>query len=747
MRPEHCAITLALTPVALAAVLALGLPASVRAQTAAADASAPQRVEVTARRRIESQIDVPASVTAISGEGLKAFGATSVADIVALVPNANVTENPRGFDTYISIRGMRQADVGAEPNFGMYRNGVFAGGHRVNLGSQIDVQRVEIVRGPQGGLYGRDAVGGAINVIYTMPQPGAKGSGYATLGIENVGTRLEGAASMPLGESAAVRGTVWSLNQRKGDYYNITLGEEIDRASDKGLRLSAAVDFGPSANGLITFEASQAESPSLRTYAPNGVTNGPVARSPVETRETVRRDTSSRNDIDQKYLAGRLNFNLAGGNLSLLASLRDYQLAAIQDQDQTALPLSAGPLALQQVVRRNEDIQQRYVELLWQSDPAKAFSWSAGVSRFTEDFGLTQQFASTLDSSLLGFLGVPNLGVIGGSAGIPSAGSNYGVASWAAFVDLRYQLTRELAATATLRRTVDRLSLHWIQGIDPGSHPVAAALFASVVPTFTLDSRNTYSFTSPSFGLEFKAAKDINVYALYSSGYRPGGYNTSVTNPAYIPYSQESARNLEAGVKMQMLDGRVGLNLSVFRMDQKDLLVQQDDPGDDRFGFTFLSNVGKARTDGLELELLAQLNRQWNLGFSVGYLDARYTSGLINAGTPSAVNVTGRELQGVRPWTINARLDYRSGTGPGAFTAGAVVRRETGGAIGDLSDVPLEGMTRIDLHAGYQLAAQTQLSVFVRNALDRQIDAFRFTNGAVGSNAGRRFGIQLTQRF
>lgn len=748
MRRERPSISLALTPVAVATLLALGWPAAGHAQTStSAQGADPQRVEVTARRRVENQLEVPASVTAISGETLQNTGATSVGDIISLVPNANMTENPRGFDTYISIRGMRQADVGAEPNFGMYRNGIFAGGHRVNLGSQVDVQRVEIVRGPQGGLYGRDAVGGSVNVIYNMPQPGDRANGYVTLGLENTGTRLEGAATLPLGDSAALRGTVWSLNQRKGDYYNVTLNEEIDKAEDQGVRLSAAFKLGRSADALVTLEASRADTPSLRTYAPRGVGNGPAALSPVETRRTVQRDTSSRNDIEQTYLAARLNWNLGGGTLSLLASLRDYRLDGLQDQDQTALPLSAGPLVLKQILSRVEDIEQRYGEVLWESDPTKAFSWRAGLSYFDEKFDLDQKFATTLDTALLGFIGVPNLGVIGGSAGIPSPGSGSTVSSWSAFADARFKLSEQLAATLTLRRTVDTQTLHWVQGINPETHPVGFLLFSAVVPTFTLDQRNTYSFTAPSAGLEWKLGKEAHAYVQYGSGFRPGGYNTSVTNPAFIPYSQESARNLEAGVKTQFLDGRAAMNLTVFRMDQKDLLVQQDDPVDTQFGFTYLDNVGRARTTGFEFELLGRVDRSWNLGFSVGHLRARYTEGLINAGTPAQVDVSGRELQGVRPWTVNLRADYKGRMMGRDVSAGVSIRRETGGAIGDLSQTPLAGMTRVDLYAGLKLMPQTQLNVFVRNALDEQVELFQFTNGAVGTSAGRRFGVQLNHRF
>lgn len=746
--PSVCrSSALALSPVAVAAVMSLVQPATALAQQATPAASGIQQVEVTARRRVETQFDVPASVTAIGGNELKAAGITAIEDIVALMPNANMTENPQGTDTYISIRGMRQGDTRAEPNFGMYRNGIFAGGHRVNLGAQVDIARLELVRGPQGGLYGRNAVGGALNVVYNMPKPGDSANGYATIGLEDVGARLEGAATIPLDARVAVRGTAWLMEQRKGDYYDTVLQREVDRARDSGLRLSAAATFGGGLSALVTVEASRGEGPSQRTYAPNGVPNGPAVISPAETRRTIQRDTDSRNEIDQNYVAGRLTWNLDAGSLSLMGSVRDYGLSAVLDQDQSALKPSAGPLVLQQVLTRREDITQKYLEALWESDPGRPLTWRAGLSYFTEQFDLDQRFASQLDTAYLGSFGIPKLGVVGGSAGIPGAGSGMHVSSWSAFADLRYEFSKQLAATATLRRTVDRQSLHWAQGIDPTSHPVATALFANVVPTFTLDARDTYSFTSPSVGLEFRVSKDVNAYALYSTGYRPGGYNTSVTNPAYIPYGKETARNIEAGIKVQMMGGRAGLNLSVFQMDQKDLTIQQDDPVDTRFGFGYLANVGKARTTGFEAEFMVQPSRDWTLRASVGHLNAEYTQGLLNAGTANQVDVTGRSLQGVRPWTLNARVDYRQPVAGMELTAGVALRREIGGALGDLSDRPMQALTKIDLNAGLRINSRTQVGAYVRNATDEQIVLFRFENGAVGTNAGRRIGLQLTHQF
>jgi len=708
-----------------------------------------QTIEVTARRRLETQFDVPASLTAIPGDQLQATGITSIQDIVALVPNATIAQSPDGTDTYISIRGMRQADVGAPANFGAYRNGIFAGGRRVNLGSQIDVARVEVVRGPQGGLYGREAVGGAVNIIYALPKAGAPLSGYASVAVENDSrARLEGAVSAPINADVAVRATAWTIDQRKGEYFNIYLNEQIDRLKDQGLRFSVAANATPSVSLLGTVEYTKSDTPALRTFAPDGVPNGPATVSPRETPSTVQRDTSSRNNIEQSYSSGKLIYGAPNGTLTLMASARDYRLTGPQDQDQTALQPSAGPLVLQQIVNRREAIRQYYTEALWESDPTQALTWRAGASYFEETFQISRSFATKFDTAFLGGFGIPNLGVVGGAAGIPNAGSETGSKSVSVFGDMRYELSKKLAVTATLRYTQDKQSLEWNQGIDPASNPVAIALFSSVVPTFNLIAADTYRFTSPSTGVEYKLDPDTNLYAIYSTGYRPGGYNTSVTNPAYIPYSQESAQNYEAGIKTRWLGGRVGLNLAAFRMNQKNLTVQQDDPGDTQFGFSYLANVGKARTDGFELEVLAALTPGLRASLTVGYLDAKYTQGSINAGTPAAVDVSGRKLQGVRPWTVNARLDFRQPVSGSTEAFGGIgVRTEKGGAIGDASDKPYDDLTRLDLNAGLSFAGRTQLTAYVRNATDEKIVQFRYTNGAVTTNPGRRYGLQLMHRY
>lgn len=170
-----------------------------------------ETVVVTATRRSADLQDVPVTVTAISGDDLLANGVSDLQDVVALIPNSVIQDNPESFNTFVNIRGMRIVDVQAEPNVGLYRNGLYMGGHRANLGSQVDVERIEVLRGPQGGLYGRSSVGGTVDIIYATPS--RDGGGYAKASYGSYKrTEVQGAVNLAVGDTGALRLTGWSFN-------------------------------------------------------------------------------------------------------------------------------------------------------------------------------------------------------------------------------------------------------------------------------------------------------------------------------------------------------------------------------------------------------------------------------------------------------------------------------------------------------------------------------------------------------
>ena len=369
-----------------------------------------ETVVVTAERRAEPLFDVPATITAISGEKLQNLGITDMKSIVEMVPNAVLPDDPENFETYINIRGVHQADINAEPNFGLYRNGIFAGGERANLGAQIDIDNVDILSGPQSGLYGRDAVGGVVNVNYKTASTSDPLGGYAIASYGNwQRSELQGAVNIPLTDNFAVRATGWWINQNQGQIYNPTLGDYIDANRDIGGRVSAKWEANNRLSFLWMAELEDRHGPSFDAYAPNGigaVFNVRCCGLPVqgpETLKTVYEDTANTEHWQQFYLSQDVNYdtNSWAGTFELLGAYRNYHLHLQEDQDHTAFGPTYSPMVLQQIQYRFEGMHNFYGELLWKSPDNQPLTWMAGVDYFNETFTFQRIFDGSVDFNLL----------------------------------------------------------------------------------------------------------------------------------------------------------------------------------------------------------------------------------------------------------------------------------------------------------------------------------------------------------
>ncbi len=737
-------------PVAADADKAVKKDEKVKAPVAAEDSGGVEEIVVTARRRSETLFDVPASVSAVSGEALRDAGISDMKDVVALIPNAVIPTNPDNSNTYVNIRGIRQADLYAEPNFGLYRNGIFYGGSRSNLGSQVDVERIEVLRGPQGGLYGRNAVGGAINVIYATPTDELGGYARASYGRYDR-TELEGAINAPVNSKFSTRMAGWWFNQDKGEYYNQTLHQEIDKGFDEGLRFSAKAQATEDLSILWMAEYQKTEGPALRAYAPNGVLNDVALgtnRSDPESYRTIHQDTPSRATSETYYVSQNIAYETDIGLFNLLASYKDYDHHSIQDADYTDFaPTTLG--ALQRVMKGSESTNDLYVEGLWTSKEDIPLTWIAGVSYFDETFDYSRIYDTTLD---IGAFGIPGYGVVTGSAGLPLDGTSIKTKSISTFAELTYHFNDDLSVFGGLRWTRDKKTLNFAQGIIPTSDPTLnaylGALFGSAAPSYTLHDEPTFHFLAPSAGINYKATENVNLYALYSTGFRAGSFNASTSDPAYVPYGQESAKNYEVGIKTQWLDGKLGINLAAFIMDQKNLLVQFDDPNDNTYGYYYLANAGDARTYGAELEGFVRI-ASWLRGTaSAGYLHDRFTKGLQYPGTSSAFDLSGTKIPYTRDWTFNARLDANYPLSDKLSLVGsAAVREEVGGILDPALQTPYENLTKIDLTGGVVINGSTRLTAFVDNLLDDRIVEFEYYAGPVSTSYGRTFGIQVSHDF
>ena len=748
MRSKH---TMRSSLLAAVAVMALVDCAPALAQdTAPAEGASngnSEAIVVTARRRAEVLTEVPATVSVVDGAMLRDQGISNIREIVGLVPNAVIQDSANGLNTFINIRGMQLVNTQAEPNVGVYRNGLYAGGHRQSLGAQVDIERVEVLRGPQGGFYGRSSLGGTVDTIATMPKAELGGYVRASYGSYRR-SEFEGAINLPLSDTIAVRLTGWHFNQTRGEMKNETLQEYIGKMTDKGLRGTLKAQLTPEFTIQAMAEYQEYDGPSLISFAPNGITGNGLTFQPSkkETFSKVFRDTPSVSAKSNAYFFLKAEYDAGFATFALNGSYREYRFNATYDLDQTDL---GPPFNVKGVTSPRDKVEDTYVEALITSSQDGPFTWMLGASYFKENYAYDVHSDYILNVDAV--TGMPlGLGVQSIPVGAPKPGTTITTDSRSVFATAAYEITDQLTLSGGLRYNSDRKRLKFLSGIEPIANPtlafVANAAFSSTFPTYNLSSEKTFNFTSPTVTLRYMPSKNLNFYATYGTGFRPGAFNLTPVSADTIPYDEETAKNFEVGFRASLMDGKLAINGALFYMPQDNVLVTQSTP----LAQSFYANVGSSKTKGLELEILARPTSWLSGGVSLGLLDARFDKATVNAGRPNAFVLDDKILPYTRRGSINAMVNIDAPmTDSLDFVANGVFRFEWGGVLGDYVGVsnPYPAYNKIDLQAGLQLHNKTRLTVGVKNLLDEHVPQFYFYNGAQTVTPGRTFSVDLSHRF
>jgi len=298
-------------------------------------------VTVTARKVEENLQTTPVAVTAMNEETIRNARLETFQDFVLMIPGASFQAGNFGDNQTLVLRGVQGApDELSEPGFGLYRDGMYYGGSRTNFGSFVDVSSVEVLRGPQGALYGRNAVGGAVNINMNQPVMDEAEGHFETSLQDDKQYGFELVANTPIVEGKiAARMAAWWKHRGGGEYRNATLDENLDDGEDKGIRL--AVKFTPSDNFDVTLtgEGQRVQSSEGLHYFPEPSYFNPLG----ETQRTLRRDTPSESRSQYIYFAGEMNYETEDlGTLTLVASYREYEFESIGDQDFTDFILGPG---------------------------------------------------------------------------------------------------------------------------------------------------------------------------------------------------------------------------------------------------------------------------------------------------------------------------------------------------------------------------------------------------------------------
>ncbi|HUE79023.1 MAG TPA: TonB-dependent receptor [Sphingomicrobium sp.] len=658
------------------------LPADVGTADESAAAS-DSEIVVTARRRDELLQDVPIAVTAYSGEQLNRQGALDLSDIGDTTPNVTL-ETSRGTNSTLTafIRGVGQQDpvAGFEQGVGIYIDDIYLNRPQLALLDIYDVERIEVLRGPQGTLYGRNTIGGAIKYVTRRLADVPAASVRVNLGTYEQ-FDLVVSASAPLTEGLRVGAAVARLS-RGGFGKNLTTGDENynkDVIAGRG-----SLEFEPSdavffrLSGDYTWDDSNPR--GGHRLLPSRFTLAPVLDDEFDTRGGL---DDPKQKIKGGGIAGRLELGLGSGLLvrSITAYRKDSSYGPI---DFDALPTVDVDVA---GLYQNSQFSQE-VQLLVERGPLNGL---LGAYYLNADARTAFDVRAYTTGTLLALDGL-TLGT----------DSEIGTKTWAVFGDFTYDFTDQWSVSAGARYTEDRrtgdiVRKTYVLGGSPtfgGSAPFDEGIAIATTSDFH-EKRKDTAFT-PRASISFKPNANHNLYASYSRGFKGGGFDprgqtsqAPVQTPEgifdYMAFEPETVDSYELGWKGNALERRFNWAAAAFYADYKDVQIPASVPctvsGIASFcGLT--SNAGKAVFKGIELEsslragddMLAAGDR-FTLSGTLGYLNAKFKEYVsVVAFEPDGTPIFPaeerdvadfREVQNTPKWTASGTLDYDVPVGNG----------------------------------------------------------------------------------
>lgn len=651
---------------ALALAVALAPAAAIPTlQAQEPGALALEEVVVTARRRSENLQDVPLAVTAFSGDALDMRGVSDISELAQAVPSVTL-EPSRATNTTLTafIRGVGQQDplAGFEQGVALYLDDVYIARPQGALLDVYDVERIEVLRGPQGTLYGRNAVGGAIKYVTRRLAEEPEARLRASAGSYSQ-RDLVATASTPLGDSLKLGATVASLN-RDGYGENVTTGEEHYNKDLFAYRISA--EWEPSDDWLVrlAYDESDDKSNAVAGYRPfpGGLSGAPVLDDIYDTAAGASEQPSTagidgNNQVEAEGFMASVDW-FASPSItlrSITAWREDYTESVIDFDSLPVMDMDGG------VIYDNDQFSQEF-QLLYSGE-----RWNAVAGVYYLDATAANNFDIVLGQIVPG---VPITSFTGGEVDTEA---------WSVFVDVTYDFTERLALSVGGRYTEDEriADVYRANYLGVGSPFFGndAAVLSAVTSDYEADK--TYTDFSPRFNLSYALNEDVTLYASYSQGWKAGSFDPRganfVTPAVEDGFDPETLDSYELGAKSNWLGGRAVTNIAVFYSDYQDMQIpgsigvdtNGDGVNDDFVGT--VTNAGKAEISGIELEGSILFSENFSAQLALSFLDAQIDEWIFN-GEDVADQ---REVQNTPEEMAYLGLTYSTGLAGGEITANA----------------------------------------------------------------------------
>ncbi len=745
--------------VGVSAFAVLALPGVAVAQTSDDQATQSDEIVVTARQRSEALQDVPAQVTAFNAAAIEARGIERPADFIAAVPNVTFVETQNAGTSFLVIRGISQAR-NSEPSAAIVVDGVPMTQPAQFNQTLIDIEQIEVVKGPQGALYGRNAIGGAI--LITTRRPSNEFEGRVMAGYESgPGYELQGAVNVPLADNFWMRGAVSYFNT-DGHLDNVNTTDasaesNVDPVEDLNARLSFLFEPTNNFSADLRFAVDILDTRALY-YVINDF-GDPEFNDPNSTKRPIDLNNSGVNERDIYDAALKLTYDTEFGAFTSITGYNSVEELLTGD----GYPFDPfGPFPINRIgFNFNQsqflDVSTFTQELRFTSPSDQNFRWIAGAQIFSTDrFIATGNMFDAADEGVLPIFRTPNpqFGTVSFAprSQISFLADSQDQFAWAAYLDTSTNLTDQLELSLNLRYDRDRRENTTEtpqEFLD--ANPVTGR---TAIPATTGDVREeTWDDLQPQVILRYEATDDLNLYASYSRGFRSGGFNqTGVATTAAAAgfagvgdlFDQETADTFEVGFRSTLHDGRVNFSGSAYHTKDKGT-----------YYFVFLAanstqnlgNIEEVTYQGIDLELNARLTDNFLINAGFGYTDSEITS------FPDPVAI-GAKAPLVSDYTLNIGAQY---TTPLWGDVEGLVRVDYN-RIGDtvftipfgvgLDAFPKERnpVNLVNVRAGIQGEAWS-LVAWSRNLLDEEYNTEYSPGGFLFKAQPMRWGVELTRRF
>ena len=656
-------------------------------------------VVVTAEKRETDVQRTPVAVTVLNARQLREYRVWSFSDMTALAPSLQTVEHGGSTSAlFINIRGVM--GLHSQTAVATYVDGVYQfESFSVPL-TFNNVERIEVLRGPQGTLFGRNAFGGVINII--TKKPSNKTEGYAEVGLGNYAQqRYSGSFSAPIVADKLFLGVSGTFNQRSGIYTNTVTNAAFDRpqsiAGALNLRYLLSRSWTLEFNGRFERNADKGSYPWVTSDSVLFASPYVVGRNG----ENLERRNNLNASVVARYRGRRIN-------VDAISAVLDYKKFFPQGFDGDFTPVTVSTVFSDDHVRT----YTQEIRVSSNTNENQRFNWTLGTFLWTAPDGTKLTTVAQSTSAVTG-------------SGFTNGGA-------ALFGQATYQLTNRLSATAGLR--YDRES----RQLGQERKTILANGTVNITNPYTI-FKTSFGAVTPKFSVQYQASAASFVYAQYARGFRAGGLNVFAPNVADIPYGPEYSDNYEIGVKNTLFNNRLRLNLTAFYLQQRNQQINIIENG-----FFLIRNTGNLNNFGTEIEVMALpvrgLQVQWNASTS----NAEYTS------LTAYIQGKNRDLTGNKALFNPAfasflAVQYRYPVSEQLFVFARGEQRYSGAYYLNFDNVIRQSPFSVyNARAGVTFR-NAELAIWGRNLFDAHYRTW--ATGLFLLSAPRQWGVTLSNRF